>query len=81
MSDENDPLSPHNAPGISLIVLMRVYDVLMGLYTEANPDQARTLMEIHAAGSLLGPSPVFNGEFMSDIINAEHDEVQSERPE
>ena len=54
---QNDPFSPEEAPGVSLIVLMRIYDMLCGIYTHLDHDRATALMEIHSKGGLVGPLP------------------------
>lgn len=53
----------------NFIVTARVYDVLMALLKEANPDAARDLLELHRSGSLLGSVPSFNGNFLTDLMN------------
>lgn len=54
----------------ALIVNMRLYDVLMGIYTHLNPNGAANLAEIHDAGKLLGAPPGFDGEFVSETLKA-----------
>jgi hypothetical protein len=53
----NDPFTPENAPAVQLIVLMRIYDVLLGLFAEANKEHADKLVELHNNGGVLGPLP------------------------
>lgn len=60
-----DPFSYQEAPGVSLIVLMRIYDVMMGMYTEMAPDKADAMIEAHAQGILIGSTPAFNGRFVT----------------
>ena len=69
---EHDPFSEENIRVSNFILLNRIYDVLMGLYQEANPDKARDLLELHLAGNIMGPSPAFNGNFITDLVNAEN---------
>lgn len=57
---EEDPFSPENAPGLNLITSMRIYDVLLGMYFEMNPEKADALMKKHQAGQVIGPLPNFN---------------------
>lgn len=52
-----DPFAPQNAPGLSLIVLMRIYDVMLAQFREENPEGAKRLRELHAQGKILGPLP------------------------
>lgn len=51
--------SPEEAPGVQLIVQMRLYDVLMAVLTELNSDLAANLIEAHAEGRIVGPLPSF----------------------
>ena len=57
---EEDPFSTENAPGLSLVVLMRIYDVLLGIYTEQNSEKAAILMQIHEEGGIVGSLPHLN---------------------
>lgn len=59
---DNDPFNAANAPGINLIVSMRLYDVAMGIYTEMNPERAAVLEELHAAGGILLDLPHYNSD-------------------
>jgi hypothetical protein len=65
----NDPFSPDNAPGMSLIVQMRMYDVLLAILNEQNPDVCDRILEAHAQGKLLAPVVTFNGEFEYNRLN------------
>lgn len=67
----DDAFSEENLRVVNFILLGRIYDVLMGLLTEANSSAAADLLELHAGGSLLGPSPSFNGAFITDLMNAQ----------
>lgn len=60
--DNNDPFSIENAPGVSLIVQMRIYDTLMALLTVQAPEKATALFEAHAAGKIVASLPLFNME-------------------
>jgi hypothetical protein len=53
----NDPFSPENVDGVQAIILMRIYDVLLGLYREQNAEYAERLVELHEAGKIMGPLP------------------------
>lgn len=57
--NDTDPFSPNNAPGLSLIVLMRLYDVQMALLSVTAPDKAAALHEAHLAGQVVGAPPAF----------------------
>lgn len=71
MSEENeiDPFGPTTAPGLSLIMQFRIYDLLMAILREQNPDVAREMLTLHATGAVAGPSPNFNGIFLTDEMN------------
>lgn len=58
--DNYDPFSTELAPGVSLIVHMRIYDVLLALLREQNSEVAEQLTQLHAQGKILGPLPVFD---------------------
>lgn len=74
-----DPFSLQEAPGVSLIVLMRLYDVMMGMYSEMNPDAAEAMIEAHGQGILLGTTPAFSGQFVaSDEMLAESEKTSPE---
>lgn len=66
---DNDPFNANNAPGISLIVLLRIYDVMMALLKESNADVARELLQLHTTGALAGTTPSYIGEFLTDKLN------------
>lgn len=61
------PFGPEEAPGIQLIVQMRIYDVLMAIYTNLDKEGAADLMEIHTKGGVIGSLPVFD----PDLIKGE----------
>ena len=71
----DDPFSPHNLAISQFIMSCRTYDVLMALLTEANPTLAKDLLELHATGSVMGPQPAFNGQFITDLVNQSEDSV------
>jgi hypothetical protein len=58
------PFGPEEAPGISLIVQMRIYDVLMAMYTHLDKVGAADLMEIHTKGGIIGSLPLFDPELL-----------------
>lgn len=58
--DGEDPFAPGNVEAFQLITLMRVYDVLLGIYTHLDGDRAVALMELHAQGKVLGSLPNLN---------------------
>lgn len=70
MTDQ-DPLSEENLPIINFIQMGRLYDVGMAILTKMDKEAANDLMHLHSEGSLIGFSPSFNGQFLSDIMNAE----------
>lgn len=46
----DDPFSAENAPGVSLIVLLRIYDLLGAILTNLDHEQATALLEMHKQG-------------------------------
>lgn len=52
-----DPMSPEYAPGLSLIIQMRIYDVLMCLLKNSDSELAEKLGKLHGEGGLLSPMP------------------------
>lgn len=70
-----DPFSPANLPVVHFIVQARIYDVLMALLTHLNPEVARDLLEVHATGDFMGPSPAMSGKFITDIMLAAEGEL------
>lgn len=72
MTDEDgsyDPYTPENIQIIQYITLARIYDVLMAMLTIQDKNKATQLLELHAQGKLLGPTPEFDGSFITDIMN------------
>lgn len=55
-----DALSAEIAPGLSLIVQMRIYDVLMGIYRHLDLENANALYEFHVKGGVLSPEPFYD---------------------
>lgn len=72
--DSPDPFSPEIAPGLTLVVNLRIYDVLMAILKENNPDAAREILELHSNGGLAGTMPDFTGFFMTDALNEDEDQ-------
>lgn len=66
MSPESEEPEDYDFP--QLIVQMRIYDVLMAIYTEMTADgtgasaKARKLLEAHAQGKILTPMPSWSME-------------------
>lgn len=76
----NDPFAPENIGIVQFIMLGRIYDALMALLREANPEVATDLLEMHMQGNLMGPQPMFNGVFITDEVNlSQSDEVNTEQ--
>lgn len=55
-----DPFDAETAPGLSLIVLMRIYDVQMAMLAKTDPEAAAALYEAHSKGAIIGPLPAIN---------------------
>jgi hypothetical protein len=52
-----DAFSPENSIKLQLVVSMRIYDVLMALLNETDPEAASALHELHSQGKVLGSLP------------------------
>lgn len=48
-----------NAPVVHSIILWRIYDILLLLLMEQNPDAAHRLAQMHEEGHFLGPNPSY----------------------
>lgn len=64
-----DPFHKDNVGTVNAIMLMRIYDVLMGLYTETNPAAAHALLEMHTDGIIFGPMPSLSGQFITNEVD------------
>lgn len=64
LTDVSDAFAPQNAPGLSLVALMRIYDVLMNLLGTSNPAAHNQLNKLHAEGRLEYSLPVFDPDSM-----------------
>jgi hypothetical protein len=69
--EDADAFSPDNIGVVQFIVLSRILDTLYALHRVQDPEGHVELLEAHAQGLLLGPSPSFQGTFLTDEINAE----------
>lgn len=63
---EENPFTGVNYNMIQFVQLSRIYDVLMTLVQIQNPNAAQALLDYHRNGDLMGPSPVYTGEFIAD---------------
>lgn len=52
LAPSDDPFDIANVGGQALIVQMRLYDVLMGIYNHLDTDKAGALVQIHESGKL-----------------------------
>lgn len=59
-----NPFESEEAIAASLIVQMRIYDVLLAMLTKVDEGAANKLIDLHANGKILGPLPYLN---MGDI--------------
>lgn len=68
MSEEQ----PNKLPEINdtlyalLINQMRANDILMALLTAQNPTLAKNVLDMHADGTIIGPSINYNGTHVAD---------------
>lgn len=58
MEQQYDPFG-NDVQQAQLIVLMKIYDVLMAIFTDSNPEAAEALDEAHAKGIVVGLTPPF----------------------
>lgn len=66
-----DPFSPENLAKAQFFVSCRIYDVLIAILKHADAAVARDILELHLQGNILGPSPSFNGNFLTDMMNVD----------
>lgn len=64
-----DAFAPDNIGVVHFIVLSRILDTLYALHNLQDPKGHLELLEAHSKGLLLGPSPEFQGLFLTDEIN------------
>lgn len=76
-----DAFAPENIGGISMIIQMRTYDVLMAILTKLDENSARDLLELHQQGILLSTAPWMNGVFVTDTLNSQVDETNTANSE
>lgn len=55
-----DDLERMSVDEAQLVTSMRIYDVLLAIYTHMDEVKAEALMDIHAEGKLVGPVPVID---------------------
>lgn len=55
-----DPFAPENAPAVSLIVSMRIYDALMALLQTQDEELHDMLNKMHESGKLAWSLPWIN---------------------
>jgi hypothetical protein len=48
-----------HAEFVNTITLMRIYDVLMGIYSNLNEEEARNMVRMHEQGVFATPDPVY----------------------
>lgn len=66
---DQDAFSESNIGVVQFIVLSRILDTLYALHNHFDPAKHMELLEAHAQGLLLGPSPTFQGLFLTDEVN------------
>lgn len=47
---------------VNYIMLRRVYDVLLGIYSNINPNEANSLARLHEDGAFASPEPSISYE-------------------
>lgn len=58
--DVESTIPDSEALQVTMITLMRIYDLLGALLNEQNPELAEAYAATHAEGRLIGPLPVLN---------------------
>lgn len=74
--DSTDPFSPENVGALNAIINMRIYDALIALLREQNPEAASDLLKMHYEGTIVGPEPRLNGQFLTDEMNTGESDEQ-----
>lgn len=59
-TEKEELISAQDAQQITVITLMRIYDMLGAILTHLDEDAAEALLEKHANGELVGPLPSLN---------------------
>lgn len=57
--DQRSAFHPDNYQMVSLIMAMRLYDLMFALLDEINPEKANLVHDAHAAGIHFAPPPSF----------------------
>lgn len=57
--DKDSPFHKDNAPGLTLIATLRLYDVGMAILNKLDPAAAEAIYEAHAQGRVIGSLPIF----------------------
>lgn len=68
-NEDQDAFSADNIGVVGFITNARILDCLYALLRVQDPAAHTELLEAHAQGLLLGPSPVFQGLFLTDEVN------------
>ena len=67
--NEQNPFEGSEYNMVQFVQLSRIYDVLMTLVQIQSPTACERLLEAHAEGHLVNPSPQYTGEFLFDSLN------------
>lgn len=57
---------------VTIIMLMRLYDLQLALLSSVNPDQAKYIVELHERGQSFAPPPAFV-EYGEVVENADEE--------
>lgn len=60
MNEEEVLFSKDDARDISVILLMRLYDIQMSQFMIAHPEEAEKLYNLHCEGGFLNPTPAYS---------------------
>lgn len=64
--EDDSPFDPENAAGLSLIVQMRLYDVLMAVLNKIDPETADRIYDAHEKGQIISSLPAYIPEELDD---------------
>lgn len=62
----NSAFAPENFSAVTVIMLMRLYDLQLALLSSVNPEQAKYIVELHERGQSFAPAPAF-AEYSDDV--------------
>lgn len=58
-TEARSAFAPENFNQVTLIMLMRLYDLQLALLSSVNPEQAQYIVQLHECGQSFAPAPAF----------------------